>query len=88
METKGGDQVINTSNTMTTDLEPDDPLFQEIIQAQGQCQLVQLKWWGSSSHETGMRLRCTSTWVCEESLISERCRTRLKKIVEIWLRDC
>ena len=35
MEAKGGDQVINTSNTMTTDLEPDDPLFQEIIQAQG-----------------------------------------------------
>ena len=32
---KGGDQVINTSNTFTTDLEPDDPLFQEIRKAQG-----------------------------------------------------
>ncbi len=32
---KGGDQVINTSNTFTSELEPDDPLFQEIVQAQG-----------------------------------------------------
>ena len=32
---RGGDQVINTSNTFTTDLELDDPLFQEIMQAQG-----------------------------------------------------
>ena len=32
---RGGDQVINTSNTFTTELEPDDPLFQEIVQAQG-----------------------------------------------------
>lgn len=32
---RGGDQVINTSNTFTTDLEPDDPLFQEIMKAQG-----------------------------------------------------
>lgn len=32
---KGGDQVINTSNTFTTELEPDDPLFQQIRKAQG-----------------------------------------------------
>lgn len=32
---RGGDQVINTSNTFTSELEPDDPLFQEIVQAQG-----------------------------------------------------
>ena len=32
---RGGDQAINTSNTFTTELEPDDPLFQEIVQAQG-----------------------------------------------------